>query len=150
MLTLPTAVQGVRLNLTTVSHGTFDAAGNSCGVTALTSAPRGPLVPEVVYGIRFHDTSTNVGTITSFDPATGSGSACFSQYHGGGCVGAAFDSTSAILTGTGTQSFMVSDSGNRIENILTNFSTITSPFGVGGSVKETMPIIKATFIRESD
>jgi hypothetical protein len=60
------------------------------------------------------------------------------------------DSTGAILTGTGTQSFMVSDSGNRIDAIVTSFSMVTSPFGVAGSMKETMPAIKATSIRESD
>ena len=140
----------VRFNLTTVSHGTFDAAGNSCGVTALTSAPRGPLVPEGIYSTRFHDTRTNVGTITSFDPTTGSGSSSFSQYRGGRCNGAVFDSTGAFLTGTGTQSFMVSDSANRIETILTSISGVTSPFGVAGSMKETMPLIKTTSIRESD
>jgi len=54
------------------------------------------------------------------------------------------------LTGTGTQSFMVADSGNRIDAIVTSFSMVTSPFGVAGSMKETMPAIKATSIRESD
>jgi hypothetical protein len=45
---------------------------------------------------------------------------------------------------------MVSDSGNRIDAIVTSLSMVTSPFGVAGSMKETMPAIKATSIRESD
>ncbi len=45
---------------------------------------------------------------------------------------------------------MVSDSGNRIETILTSYSVVTNPFGVPGMLKETMPMIKAISIRESD
>jgi hypothetical protein len=102
------------------------------------------------YFTRLNFASTSFSTTTSFDPTTASGSASVSQYYGGSCAGAAFDSTGAILTSTGTQSFMVSDSGNRIDAIVTSFSMATSPFGVAGSMKETMPAIKTTSIRESD
>ena len=141
--------QEVPFNMTAVAHNIRDAAGNSCGVTALTLTPTEPRVFGS-YFTRLNFTSTAVSTTTSFDPTTGSGSDNVSQYHGGRCVGAAFDSTGAILTGTGTQSFMVSDSGNRIDAIVTSFSLVTSPFGVAGSVKETMPAVKATSIRQSD
>jgi hypothetical protein len=142
--------QEVRFDVTAVSHVTRDAAGNSCAVTTETSTPtNGP-----DYGARFparmNFTRTNVSTTTSFDPMTGSGSSSFSQYLGGHCNGAVFDSTGAVLTGTGTQSFMVSDSGNRIETIITRFSVVTNAFGVAGMVKETMPVNKATSVRESD
>ena len=134
--------------MTAVSHNMRDAVGNSCAFTTLTLAPTdahfGP------YFTRLNFARTNVSTTTSFHPATGSGSASFNQHHGGSCVGAAFDNTGAILTGTGTQSFMVSDSGNRIDAIVTSFSVVISPFGVAGSMKETMPVNKATSIRESD
>jgi hypothetical protein len=140
--------QEVPFNMTAVAHNIRDAAGNSCGVTTLT------LTDASVYGTKFpariNFTATNVSTTTSFDPTTGSGSSSVSQYRGGRCVGAMFDSTDAVLTGTGTQSFMVSDSGNRIETIITSFSVVTSPFGVPGMLKETMPMIKATSVRESD
>jgi hypothetical protein len=139
--------QEVPFNMTAVAHYIRDAAGNSCGVTALTITPTDA---RVFHFTRLNFVSTAVSTTTSFDPTTGSGSDNVSQYHGGRCVGAAFDSTGAILTGTGTQSFMVSDSGNRIDAIVTSFSMVTSPFGVAGSMKETMPAIKATSIRESD
>lgn len=139
--------QEVPFNMTAVAHYIRDAAGNSCGVTALTITPTDA---RVFHFTRLNFASTAVSTTTSFDPTTGSGSDNVSQYHGGRCVGAAFDSTGAILTGTGTQSFMVSDSGNRIDAIVTSFSMVTSPFGVAGSMKETMPAIKATSIRESD
>ncbi len=97
-----------------------------------------------------NNTRNNVSTTTSFDPATGSGSSSFSQYRGGRCIGAVFDSTAAVLTGTGTQSFMVSDSGSRMDTIVTSFSVVTNPVGVPGMLKETMPMIKATSIRQSD
>ena len=141
--------QEVRFNATVVSHGTRDAAGNSCGVTTSTITPTD--APD--YGARFptrmNFTRTNVSTTASFDPTTGSGSSSFKQYLGGRCNEAVFDSTGAVLTGTGTQSFMVSDSGNRIDTIITSFSVVTSPFGVAGMLKETMPAIKLTSVRES-
>jgi hypothetical protein len=145
----------VPFNFTAVAHNIRDAAGNSCGVSTLTSTPAdaaayGTKFPGRVNFTRIDFTRTNVSTTTSFDPMTGSGTASVRQYHGGSCVGAAFDSTGAILTGTGTQSFMVSDSGNRIETITTSLSFVTSPFGVPGMLKETMPVNKATSIRESD
>jgi len=142
--------QEVQFKVTTVSHGTRDAAGNFCAVATLTSTPTdGP-----DYGARFparmNFTRSNVSTTTSFDPTTGSGSSSFSQYLGGRCNGAVFDSAGATLVSTGTQSFMVSDSGNRIETITTSLSFVTSPFGVPGMLKETMPMVKATSIRQSD
>jgi len=134
----------VPANDSAILHTTRDAAGNSCEVITETGGR--------LSGAKFFNfqTRTVVSTTTSFDPATGSGTASFSDYHGGSCVGATFDSTGAILTDTGTRSFMVSDSGNRIDAIVTSLSMVTSPFGVAGSMKETMPAIKATSIRESD
>ena len=104
----------VPFNATAVAHNVRDAAGNSCGVVTLTSTPAdaaayGTKFPGRVNFTRIDFTRTNVSTTTSFDPTTGSGNASVRQYHGGSCVGAGFDSAGAILTGTGTQSFMVSD-----------------------------------------
>ena len=139
--------QEVPFNFTVLSRGSRDAAGNSCGVTTLTNEPAyGTISPA--FRARMNNTRTNVSTTTSFDPATGSGSSSFSQYRGGRCAGAVFDSAGAVLTGTGTQSFMVSDSGNRIDSIITSFSVVSSPFGLAGELKETMPVVKATSIRE--
>ncbi len=140
--------QEMPFNLTSVAHVTRDAGGNSCAVTTLTNSPvYGTISPA--FRARINNTRTNVSTTTSFDPATGSGSSSFSQYRGGRCIGAVFDSTGAVLTGTGTQSFMVSDSGNRIETIITSLSFVNSPFGVPGMLKETMPMVKATSRRRS-
>ncbi len=135
--------QEMPFNLTSVAHVTRDAGGNSCAVTTLTNSPvYGTISPA--FRARMNVTRNNVSTTTSFDLATGSGSSSFSQYRGGRCIGAVFDSTGAVLTGTGTQSFMVSDSGNRMDTIVTSFSVVTNPVGVPGMLKETMPMIKAT------
>src|SRR6266852_5603370 len=131
----------VPFKLTAVSHNIRDAVGNCCAFTTMTGAPTDVLAYSAKYAswglLKINFTRTNVSTTTSFDPTTGSGTAEFSQYHGGSCAGAAFDSTGAILTGTGTQSFMASDSGNRIDAIVTSFSLVTSPFSVADSLKET-------------
>ncbi len=142
--------QEVQFKVTTVSHGTRDAAGNFCAVATLTSTPTDGPDYGAKFPARMNFTRTNVSTTTSFDPTTGSGSSNFRQYLGGRCDGAVFDSTGAVLTGTGTQSFMVSDSGNRIETITTSLSVVTGAFGVAGMLKETMPVNKAISVRQSD
>ena len=130
-----TAPHLVPFNLTSIQHSTRDAAGNTCAVSITTDAP--------VFGTKFPagvSTRTNVSTIASFDPTTGSGTGSGSQYVGGSCNGAVFDVTGATKTGTFTFSFDVSDSGNRIESIITSFSAVTSaepvPFpSVAGSIE---------------
>jgi hypothetical protein len=128
-------------NITLISHFTRDADGNSCGVSTSVTAPVfGTKNPALV------TTATNVITITSFDETTGSGTTSVSQYHGGSCNGAVFDSTGATLTATATSTFVVSDSGNRFELINTGFSAVTSAFSVAGSVQGQ--VFSNTFIRQ--
>ena len=120
--------QLVPFNVAFISHSTRDAAGNACFVFTTTSAR--------VFGARNATAAArviSVATNTSFDPKTGSGTASFSNYHGGSCNGAAFDSTGATLTVTGTVSYDVSDSGNRIEYIVTGFTAVDSAFSTAGS-----------------
>jgi hypothetical protein len=101
-----------------ILHTTRYAAGNSCEVITETFG--------LVSGAkRFNfQTRTVVGTTTSFDPTTGSGSESFSRYHGGSCSGAVWDGA-GTLTATGTDSFVVSDSGDRIETIFTSYAAVT-------------------------
>ena len=127
-----TAPHQVPFNQTGIFHRTSDAAGNFCGVITVATAP--------VSGTKFPagvSASTTVGT-TSFDPTTGSGTQSFSRYNGGTCSGAVFDSTGATPLGTTTSSFVVSDSGDRIESIVTSFSTVTGT--VQGNVFSTTSI----------
>ena len=126
----------VALNFREILQSSRDAAGNSCAVNTSTTAP--------VSGTKFPanvNPHIDVFTNTSFDPKTGSGTESVSSYHGGSCNGAAFDSAGATLTATGTFSFVVSDSGNRIESIVKTFSSVTD------SVKGV--VISGTFIRQS-
>jgi hypothetical protein len=131
----------VPYNFARIEQETRDAAGNSCGVPTVTSAPvSGTTFPAGV------STGTIVGTTTSFDPTTGRGTIGVNGYHGGTCIGAVFDSTGATLTNTATFAFLVSDSGNRIEFINTSASYINSAFSVAGSVKGL--VLSETFIRQ--
>jgi hypothetical protein len=114
-----TAPNVVPFNSTVVEQFTRDAAGNSCGVLIESIAPLvGTQFPASV------NLRTDVGTST-FNPTTGVGNYTFSLYSGGTCTGADFDSTGADLAATGTSTFVVSDSGDRIEIIYTSISTVT-------------------------
>ncbi len=121
-----------------IIHQTRDAAGNSCGVDTESFArvlgTKNPAGTQI---------RTNVGTTTAFDPTTGSGTTSFSRYKGGSCIGAGFDKTGATLTSTGTNSYVVSDSGNRIEFIWTSYTSIAPVAGNGQGVG-----LSETFIRQ--
>ena len=121
--------QRVPYNVAEIFHSTRDAAGNACSVETLTA--------RRVFGAGLPtsaETIIGASTLMSFDPTTGSGTASFKIYHGGRCIGAAFDGT-GTLTATGTVSFDVSDSGNRIEHLITGFTAVASAFSVAGSVE---------------
>jgi hypothetical protein len=120
--------QRVPYNAAEIFHSTHDAAGNACAVETLTGRRAfGAGLPTSA------ETFIGVSTLISFDPTTGAGTASFKTYHGGSCIGPAFGGT-GTLTATGTVSFDVSDSGNRIEHIITGFTAVASAFSVAGSV----------------
>ena len=113
---VPTAVA---FNTTEIEQITSDAAGNSCAVSTSASAPvSGTTFPALV------NLTNTVRTNTSFDPTTGSGTESASQYVGGHCNGAVFDMTGATKVLTFTDSFDVSDSGNRIEVIVNTLNAV--------------------------
>jgi hypothetical protein len=68
-------------------------------------------------------------TITDYDPATGVGDASYADYDNGQCIGAKFDSTGATSTGTGTEHFVVSRRGTRIDVIDTAQTDATDSVG---------------------
>ena len=128
---VPTAVA---FNTTEIVQITSDAAGNSCAVSTSTAAPvSGTTSPALV------NTPITVRTNTSFDPTTGSGTESASSYVGGHCNGAVFDMTGATKVATFTDSFDVSDSGNRIEVIVNTYNA------AGGIVEGVVD--SGTFIR---
>jgi hypothetical protein len=114
----------VTMNDRLVAQLTRDAAGNGCGVATDTIVPvSGTSLPAMV-------TKTHsVSTITSFDPTTGTGTISRSRYLGGSCVGATFHNAGAHLLDTNTGTFVVSDSGNRIEEVFTG--SLTQSFVAG-------------------
>jgi len=129
---VPTAVA---FNVTEIEQITSDAAGNSCAVSTSTAAPvSGTTSPALV------NTPITVRTNTSFDPTTGSGTESASSYVGGHCNGAVFDMTGATKVATFTDSFDVSDSGNRIEVIVNTYNA------AGGIVEGVVD--SGTFIRQ--
>jgi hypothetical protein len=121
---------------TGILHTTRDATGHSCEVITETF---GQLSGAKFFSLQ---TRTVVGTTTFFDPTTGSGTESFSRYKGGSCSGAVWDGT-GTQTATGTDSFVVSDSGDRIETIFTSYSAVTVP----GSVSNFQ--FSTTSIRQS-
>ena len=108
---------------TAILRTTRDTSGNSCEVITETFGR-----PSGAKFFNFQ-TRTVVGTTTSFDPTTRSGTESFSRYHGGSCSGAVWDGT-GTLTATGTDSFVVSDSSDRIETIFTSYTAVTVPGSV--------------------
>ena len=134
--------QRVPFNVAFIAHFTRDTAGNACYV--FTATARSALGARLATSA---DTVISVATPISFDPTTGSGTASFKNYIGGSCIGAVFDSTGATLEETGTFSFDVSDSGNRIESIVTSLTAVDSALGsVAGSINGA--VITNTAIRQ--
>jgi hypothetical protein len=97
-----------------VGSFTEDKAGNICGTsTDVLSAP-GDVHPPIV-------TVQNVSAkVTNYDPSTASGDARFTDYNGGKCNGANFDSTGATVNNNGTLHFVASAGGDRRDYVATS------------------------------
>ena len=123
----------VPANDSAILHVTRDAAGNSCEIITETSGR--------LSGAKFFNfqTRTVVGATTSFDQTTGSGTESFRRYNGGSCSGAVWDGA-GTLTATGTDSFVVSDSGDRIETIFSSYTAVTVPGSVSNDSFSTTSI----------
>jgi hypothetical protein len=66
--------------------------------------------------------------VTNYDSASGTGDQSLTEYFGGTCQGAIFNNSGATQVTAGTLHFVVSDGGNRIDNVVT---TLNIP-GTGG------------------
>lgn len=116
---------------------TWDNEGRSCAsYTNVQSAlPIGASPPSVT------PNSHIVTELTDYDPTTGTGDNNFTVYVGGKCNGATFDSSGATEFSTGTEHFVVSDGGNRVDFILTTLTNSTDSIGgfsfVGTELKQT-------------
>ena len=116
-------------NFAALAQAAVDEAGNFCATATSAhaavagSASAASVLERVI-----------TGSITSFDPTTQEGDVSFSIFQGGSCNGATFDSSGAILKTNGTGHVVVSDSGNRINTIVTSY---ISTAGIIGSVVNT-------------
>jgi hypothetical protein len=104
---------------------TYDIEGNSCEKFTETETHL-PVnaSPPAVFVLHV------AGKITNYDPTTGTGDASFTEYVGGQCHGATFDSKNATVAGTGTYHFAVSNRGKRIDAVLT--SIVNPANAIGG------------------
>ena len=114
----------IQLNIIEAGATVRDSAGNGCGThTAVVAfSPPVPQAPFVV-------PVTHVFKVTKYDPTTGIGDQSLTEYSGGTCNGAIFNNTGATLSVTGTLHFVVSEGGNRIDNVVTslNFAGPSGP-----------------------
>ena len=110
----------ITLNIIEAGNMVRDSAGNACGshtavVTLIPAANAPPIVvPSVI----------TVLSLLSYDPSTGTGDAALSEYSGGSCNGAAFNSAGATQIVSGKLHFSVSNGengngGDRIDSIIT-------------------------------
>jgi hypothetical protein len=104
---------------------TADQEGNICQTIVETdsSLPLDTTPPLVTRNNNF------VGTVTKYEPKTGTGDASFTGYSGGTCRGAIFDATGATQTGTGTTHFVASENGKRIDTLITSLANSTDSVG---------------------
>ena len=116
---------------------TWDNEGHSCAsYTNVQSAlPVGASPPSVTPNF------TLVTKLVDYDPTTGTGDNAFTTYVGGTCNGATFDSSGATEFSTGTEHFVVSDGGNRLDFVLKTLTNSTHSIGgfsfAGTELKQT-------------
>ncbi|HET9697373.1 MAG TPA: hypothetical protein VFP40_10945 [Terriglobales bacterium] len=92
-----------------------DKDGNACGShsAVVNTVPPGSSAPIVVPSV------ITVLKVANYDAATGTGDYSLSEYAGGSCDGATFNSAGSTLVVTGTLHFTVSDNGRAIDSIVT-------------------------------
>jgi hypothetical protein len=112
----------IQLNIIEAGATVRDSAGNGCGthVAVVTVTPPVQQPPIVV-------PVTHVFKVTNYDPTTGIGDQLLTEYSGGTCNGAIFIQGSATQSVSGTLHFVVSEGGNRIDNVVTALSFGTTP-----------------------
>jgi len=100
-------------NVVAVGEEAIDASGNACAtLTGTVSFGLSKLPPTVT---TFH----SVVKVTNYHVNTSTGDTSFTDYSGGSCVGATFNSSGATITATGTQHFAGSAGGSHIDALNT-------------------------------
>lgn len=106
-------------NFVQISQNTQDKEGNSCSTFTSTIGLFGTLPPFVSVG-------HSVTKVTSYDSVSASGDDSYIDYEGGKCKGAKFDGAGATLTSSGTDHFVASQNGERLDFVTT---MVTDPVG---------------------
>ena len=121
-----TGVLAVPYSFTATGDTTRDKTGGCHTRThVVTPLPPSALPPIV-------DSKDHISfKITDYDPTTGLGDLSFIGYDGGQCIGATFDRTGATVTTSGTEHFAVSQSGTRIDAIVTSLTGAANSFQYG-------------------
>lgn len=116
------------LNIIEAGATVRDSSGNGCGthVAVVNNSPPGPTAPFVV-------PVTHVFKVTNYDPVTGIGDQSLTEYSGGKCNGAIFNGAGATHSVSGTLHFVVSEGGNRVDNVVTSLNF----FGPSGPIPAT-------------
>ena len=119
-------------NFVQISQNTQDKNGNSCSGFTSTIGLFGTLPPFVSAG-------HSVTKVTKYDPATASGDDSYIDYEGGNCNGAKFDSAGATVTSSGTDHFVASQNGERLDFVTT---MVTDPVGDIGAFNSPLIALK--------
>jgi hypothetical protein len=112
------------ISFTAVGSENRDTKG-ACVARTNLSSPLPPSTSPPIVDSKAHE----VVIVTDYDPTTGVGDATFTNYDGGRCIGANFDSTGATLTGGGIEHFVVSQEGTRIDGTTTSLTDPTNSYG---------------------
>ena len=97
--------------------GALDTAGNACFTFTEIDAdlPVNASPPTVsVYRV--------AGKLTNYDSTTGTGDGSFATYSGGQCNGTSFNSSGATQVNGGTDHFVVSENGKRVDFVITSLT----------------------------
>jgi hypothetical protein len=114
------------LPLTYLAAGqiTWDFQGNACGSFSQVQSdlPVDVSPPQV-------SPTIIVGKLLNYSSATGGGDESFTAYSGGSCNGPVFNGTGATVVSTGTDHFVVSGRGSRLDGIFTSLTDASSAIG---------------------
>ena len=115
----------IPLSVLAVGAFTQDSAGNTCAAYTEVDSdlPVNASPPTVT-------TNEHVSAkVVDYDPTTGMGDGSFTSYTGGACNGSTFDSTGATELSTGTDHFVITKDGNRVDFLFTTLTNSTGSIG---------------------
>lgn len=127
----------VAFSVLQLGHITY-SSGNGCAIVLIVSNS----LPPNASPPRVASTVTGTVKITDYDPTTGIGTSSFTYYSGGSCSGSNFNSAGATEISFGTLQFVVTDGGNKVEEVVTQLEG--SPTNNVGSVSLSITQQKQT------